>query len=64
MPDKTFLVKNPKARNSIAIAGKNLADALKKAGLNPSIYQQILPIPESEDTPNGDNQGDAREEDN
>ena len=53
MPDKEFTVVNPKTRQTFTITGKSLKNALEKEGLDPAIWVEVKPEPESEDEPHG-----------
>lgn len=64
MSDKTFIVTHAMAREPITVTGKNLAEALENEGLDPNIWKEVEPAPESEEEPSGNNQGDDKPEDN
>lgn len=62
--DKTFIVTHGRARAPIAVTGKNLEEALINEGLDPSIWHEVPQAPPAEVSADGDNQGDASQEDN
>lgn len=64
MRNKHFIVSHPRARHPLTITGHTLAEALEKEGLDPNIWKPLHELEEVEDKPVGDNQGDARPEDN
>ena len=51
MEDKTFVVSHSHARAPLTIHGKTLAEALENEGLDPAIWKEVEPQPESEPEP-------------
>jgi len=64
MADKTFVVSHRRARSPITITGHTLKQALKKEGLDPNIWKETAQDHKVSEPEYGDNQGDARPEDN
>lgn len=51
MAEKEFIVTHAHARAPITVRGKNLIEALEKAGLNLNIWKEVVPAGQQDSPP-------------
>lgn len=64
MKKKKFIVTHARARAPIIVKGDTLEEALASEGLDPNIWKEAAQDHKMSEPKNGDNQGDAGEENN